>query len=176
MRITLISTLFSILTLLGVGCRENIVWSEARLLPDKQWPASLTIDFNIDPEAYSPPPANRFEEMTSRTSGDTLPRLRGQFKAIVSLRYGRDCNARSVKIVAECNSLDLPTRSDTLYFRLFDDNDNPLGAGHFGLFEQFADLPGIFPVSDGTILSLHPIEYDGPPLEGISSATLILMN
>lgn len=141
-------------------------------IPEKGWTSDHPIIFNLDPKAYEPE-GNKYELMTARAIGDTLPRLHGSFKASLSLRYKDDSNARSVSVIMEQASLDRGIQLDTLAFTLFDNHGNSAGQGRFGLNETTITLPNDLIVSEGTIITLYPLPYPQPP-SSLLSLTLTL--
>lgn len=165
---------FCAISILGsVSCRNDVAWNASVQLNPEGWNYHEPATFLIDRAAYSPDPANRFEAMTAKATGDTIAQIRGQFQAILSLRYSQACNAREISLAVEQSSLDAPLRTDTLTFRLFSDSGTPLGSGRFGIYEISMPLPHPLTVSEGTSISVTPTAYAEEP-SGFSDITLLL--
>lgn len=156
------------------SCDNRVAWTDTVTLDPEGWSPRHPAVFDIDPQAYdSDWNSDRFAEMTSRAVGDTVARLHGYFDATLSLRYSDDCNAGAISLVAERASLDSEISTDTLTFTLFDRCGNPSGRGRFGINEVSIRLPYRLKVSEGTVFSVYPLDYDSLPA-GFLSATLIL--
>lgn len=164
--------LTSAVALCMTDCDKNIAWTETVSLPVKGWTQSQPIVFNLDPEAYKPE-VNKYEYMTSKAIGDTIPRLKGIFQAHLSLRYKDDCNASDMKIVVERAALDTEITRDTIAIRFFDNDGAAEGHGRFGLNETSIPLNSPLIVSDGTTITVLPIDYK-TPVTGLLSLTLTL--
>lgn len=156
------------------ACRDDVAWSKTVPLDSDGWLPEYVVEFQLDPAAYAPDPENRFAQMTARAIGDTVPRILGDYDAVLSVRYLKDANAGTLRLVVEQESLDSPTRTDTIAIRMFDADGEPAGSGHLGIFESRAHIPGPFKVSDGTTLSVRPIVY-ADTVRGITDVTLLLL-
>lgn len=161
--------------LLFAGCRKSVEWSHTVAVPADGWDNECPVIFSIDPQAYLPKNADRFKEMTDRAMGDTLPRLHGRYRAILSLRYLDDCNAASLRLVVESASLERDIHTDTITVPLFSADGRPLGKGRFGLNEVSVTFPEPYEVTSGSILTVTPVEYS-TPVTGLQYVTLILEN
>lgn len=161
-----------LLTAICVGCDKNVAWTDTVSIPEKGWTSDHQIIFELDPKAYEPE-ENKYELMTARAVGDTVPRLRGDFHAYLSLRYKEDCIARSVRLAFEQASLDDEIRTDTLEFRLFDDAGRSLGRGRFGINETSVILPYPLKAGLGTVITVTPVNYP-EPITNLLSLTLTL--
>ncbi|MDE5842945.1 MAG: gliding motility lipoprotein GldH [Muribaculaceae bacterium] len=170
--ITALCVALGMIIMLG-ACRRDILWSESKSIPAAGWTFAQPLDFVLDPAAYEPPLPNKFAEYTARAIGDTTERIIGSYHAALSLRYRHNCNAEAVALIAEKYGLNEPTVCDTLCFRLFNTDGAPTGKGRLGIFETTIQLPGIFRVKEGTILSIRPIEY-ADTISGITDITLFL--
>lgn len=154
------------------SCKHDVAWTHTESIPEDGWTSEHPVVFQLDPKAYEPE-ENRFVKMTSQAVGDTLPRLKGEFRAMLSLRYKDDCNASSLRIVIENASLPTGIHTDTISVTLFDKEGNPTGRGRFGLNEVVHPLPIPFTVTEGTTLTLSPLDYH-TPVTGLLSTTLTL--
>ncbi|MDE5651914.1 MAG: gliding motility lipoprotein GldH [Muribaculaceae bacterium] len=157
----------------STSCRDDVDWCASSALSPEGWDATRSVDFVLDPAAYAPPAANRFEEMTDKAIGDTIRRIPGSYEATLSIRYMHYCNAETLRLVVERISLDLPVATDTLALPLFTPDGEPTGSGRLGIYESRIRLRPRLVVSNGTILSVHPIEY-ADTLRGITDVTLLL--
>lgn len=172
LRLNIFCAALGIILLLG-ACRKDILWSESKRLPADGWTTEHSIDFNLDPAAYEPPPANRFAEFTARSIGDTTARIIGTYHAFLSLRYRSDCNAAKIGLIVEKFGLSEPTSTDTITLTLFDASGSPTGKGRLGIYETGTPIAGEFHVKEGTILSVRPISYCDT-IFGLSSLSLFL--
>ncbi|MDE6010923.1 MAG: hypothetical protein K2F87_05730 [Muribaculaceae bacterium] len=154
------------------GCDRNIVWTRTVGIPSAGWTAQHPVLFELDPKAYEPE-ENKYVLMTARAVGDTVPRLRGDFHAYLSLRYRDDCNIRALGVEVEKLGLDEALRNDTVIFTLFHDGGGAAGHGRFGLNETTVPLPYTFRVAEGTVITVTPLQYP-EPLTGVMSLTLTL--
>lgn len=161
--------------LLFAGCRRAVEWTHTISVPTDGWDNSSPVIFQLDPQAYLPKNADRFEEMTAHAVGDTLPRLHGLYRAHLSLRYLDDCNASSLRLLAESASLEREVRTDTIIIPLFDADGTPHGSGRFGLNEVSVVLPSPYEVNAGATLTITPADYT-TPVSGVQSVTFILEN
>lgn len=154
------------------GCDKDVAWTDTVSIPEQGWTPESPLTFELDLKAYEPE-ENRFVRMTAQAVGDTVPRLRGDFSASVSLRYRDDCNARSLRVVMESASLDREITTDTLTFRLFSPEGESVGQGRFGLNETTLRLPAPLTVSEGTVITFTPLDYS-TPVTDLLSLTLTL--
>lgn len=154
------------------ACRHDIKWIQTEEVDQNGWLPTQPVEFDLDPPAYLPKPENRFAEITARAIGDTLPRYMGTYKATLAIRYNNRCNVSRIDIIAEKVGLDEPITTDTIRIPLFDNDGNPEGTGHLGIYEKSIDLYP-FKVADGTMLSLRPADYS-ESVKGITDVTLIL--
>lgn len=169
--IFVISHIFVVAIFLS-SCDKNVAWTDTVSIPERGWTSDHPVVFNLDPKAYEPE-ENKYVLMTARAVGDTVPRLRGNYHAILSLRYKDDCNARSVRLALEKVSLDTDIRRDTITFTLFHDGGGSAGHGRFGLNETTLNLPYPFTADNGTTLTVTPLTYSAPII-GMLSITLTL--
>lgn len=162
-------------TVISGGCDRNVAWTDTVSTPERGWTSDHPVVFELDPKAYEPE-ENKYVLMTARAVGDTVPRLRGDFHAMLSLRYKDDCNARSLRLALEQVALDVDEiRRDTLNFRLFGDDGASTGRGRFGLNETALELPYPFHASDGTVVTITPLPYS-EEIDGVLSLTLTLLH
>lgn len=157
----------------SVSCRDDVAWNASIKLDPEGWNFLEPATFIIDRAAYTPDPSNRFEEMTARATGDTIAKIRGNYDALISLRYSTKCNAREIQLAVEQCSLDSPLHTDTLTFSLFSPAGQPLGTGRFGIYEVSEYLPERLMVSEGSSISVTPIQYS-EELTGFTDITLLL--
>lgn len=168
-----------IISILCAACNDDVAMTETHRLDSNGWSASETIDFNLDPEAYKKPESNRFAKITAAATGDTIKRLHGDYEARLALRYRDDCNAASVQIVVEHISLDNDEDNhaspDTITFPLFTETGKASGSGRFGIYESSVALPKPIHIYEGSVISVHPVEYNTLPV-GLTDITLTLLN
>lgn len=159
--------------ILACSCRGDVAWSGTRPIDPEGWHTESQVVFRLDPEAFDYPYSDRFEEQTAKAINDTAPRLRGNFIALLALRYSEICNAAELDVSVERSSLHGPIRLDTLSFKLFSNDGVPAGKGKFGIYEASVPLSDNLKVEEGSTIAISPLEYD-TPVRGISAATLIL--
>lgn len=157
----------------SVSCRDDVAWNASARINPMEWTPRNPAVFVIDPAGYIPAPANKFAEMTSRATGDTIASIRGVFNAVISLRYRDDCNAEKIRLAVETVSLDSPILTDTLEITLFSPSGAPAGSGKMGIHEASVAMPRPLNVGSGTAVSISPIDYK-TPIRGVTDATLLL--
>ncbi len=154
------------------SCRNDIVWSSSEKVPSDGWLPDEFVQFDLDPSAYDPKPANRFAELTARAVGDTAERHLGVYHATLAIRYLEDCNVSELRLAVEKAGLDEPLRNDTIRIPLFRNDGKPAGKGRFGIYETSLKLYP-FTISNGTTVSFSPVAAKDT-VRGITDIILLI--